>query len=76
MSCRKKAGSQPTSTQPSGPIASDIDDRELSAEAQKRAESKAVRSASGVPAPPFPWVLFLTALVVLSGVAWLTIKYS
>ena len=72
---RNAASASPSSN--SGAVASDVDDRALSAEAQKRVAAKAARPVGATPAAaPFPWPLFAGALVLLAGAAWATINFS
>ena len=77
MACRRKVGASTPSATPPTAVAADVDDRELSAAARERAEKKAARPAAvASAAQPIPWGLFVTVLVVLAGVGYLTIKYS
>ena len=74
MSCRKKGGAAASS---SGPVASDVDDRELSETAQLRVKVKASQEPrAAATAPPLPLAPFAFVLACLSVALYLTIKYS
>ena len=71
MSCRRKGG-----TASSGPVASDVDDRELSKAAQLRVEKKSQQPPAAAAGGRLPLAPFAFVLVCLFVALYLTIKYS
>ena len=78
---KRRGNSASAAEPPRGVVAADVDDRELSSEARRRAAQKASSEAAGRPAAapaaqPLPLGLIAAAMAVVGLMLYLTVKFS